>query len=101
MCCFSANLPRNQVSSRPRRVSEVKTGRDGLNSYDFSDGWNSGEGQGIPHKGTNSQRRSCAYRKLHSAVFQRDVTLLHPDRLVCGLSFLFFNVADFKGIRTG
>jgi hypothetical protein len=25
-----------------------------------------------------------AYRKLHSVVFRRNVTLLHSDRLVCG-----------------
>jgi hypothetical protein len=33
--------------------------------------------------------------------FPPNVTLLHSDRLVCGPQCPLFNVADFKGIRTG
>jgi hypothetical protein len=34
--------------------------------------------------------------------FQRNVTLSHSDRVVKpSLSFIFLNVADFKGIRRG
>jgi hypothetical protein len=45
--------------------------------------------------------RELCVSKTPFSGFQRNVTLLHSDRLVCGAQFPLFNVADFKGIRTG
>src|SRR5882762_5883368 len=45
---------------------------------------------------------NCAYRKLHPAIFQPNVTHCHiPIAWLAALSFIFLNVADFKGIRAG
>ena len=40
-------------------------------------------------------------RKNSIQQFFTRVTLLHPDRVVKVLSFLFLNVADFRGVQAG
>jgi hypothetical protein len=43
----------------------------------------------------------CDAQRLHAAVFNPTVTLLHFDRFWFSRSFVLLNVADFKGIRVG